>query len=79
MSESIELLKEKRKKAIERKLRAEEEIKRLTAKIEQAEMSNIKSVLKEYNISASDLPELIRKLKQGNRGALEEYETTEST
>lgn len=72
--ENLEYLKERLAKAYEKKQKIEDEIKRLNAKIEQAEVSNIKAALKEYNISVSDLPELLKALSEGNTGALECYE-----
>ncbi len=76
MPETIENLKEKLNKAYEKKEKAEDEIKKYTAKIEQFEISAILATLKEYNIKPSDLPELLKKLSKGETGAVEDYAET---
>ena len=64
MNETLANLKERLKKAIDKKEKAEAEIKRLTAKIEQEEMAAIRYTLKEYNIKPSDLPELLKQISK---------------
>lgn len=76
MIENIDSLKERLKRAYEKKDKAEEEIKKLTAKIEQVEMSTIRATLKEYNIKPCDLPELLKRLSKGDTGAVDEYAET---
>lgn len=76
MQDTIENLKEKLKKAYDKKEKAEDEIKRISAKIEQLELTTIKATLREYNIQPSDLPELLKKLRQGDIGAVENYAET---
>lgn len=76
MIETIENLKERLNKAYEKKDKIEKEIKNLQVKLEQAEISTIKTTLKEYNIKPSDLPELLRKLSKGNTGVIDNYAET---
>lgn len=61
--ETIEMLKEKLEKEKAKKAKAEENIKKLEVKIEQAEMTVIRAAMKEYNI---DIATLTKMLKNNN-------------
>lgn len=58
--ETIEILKEKLEREKAKKARAEENIKKLEAKIEQSEMTVIRATMKEYNIDLATLTELLK-------------------
>lgn len=58
--ETIEMLKEKLDKEKAKKAKAEENIKKLEAKIEQAEMTVIKAAMKEYNVDIATLTEMLK-------------------
>lgn len=73
MPESIELLTERLEKEKEKKARAEANIKKLEEKIEQANLSAIKSTMKEYNLSVPELIDILKKNKVINS---ETFETT---
>lgn len=73
MPESIELLTERLEKEKEKKARAEANIKKLEEKIEQANLSAIKSTMKEYNLSVPELIDILKKHKVINS---ETFETT---
>lgn len=58
--ETIEILKEKLDREKAKKAKAEENIKKLEAKIEQAEMTVIRAAMKEYNIDIATLTEMLK-------------------
>lgn len=58
--ETIEMLKEKLDKEKAKKAKAEENIKKLEAKIEQAEMTVIRAAMKEYNVDIATLTEMLK-------------------
>lgn len=58
---SSELIREKLKKEEEKKAKIEANIKTLKNKLEQAEMSEIKATMQEYNVSIADLKEFIKR------------------
>lgn len=58
--ETIEMLKEKLDKEKVKKAKAEENIKKLEAKIEQAEMTVIRAAMKEYNVDIATLTEMLK-------------------
>lgn len=58
--ETIEMLKEKLDKEKAKKAKAEENIKKLETKIEQAEMTVIRAAMKEYNVDIATLTEMLK-------------------
>jgi prefoldin subunit 5 len=71
MVETIEILRERLKKEEEKKAKAENNIKKLTEKIEQKEATIIKATMKEYNVSFTELSELLK-----NHSKVDNYEET---
>lgn len=63
MDNKINSLKEKLAKAEAKKASAEAEIRDIKAKLEQAELSAIQAVMKEYSIPYSEMIALIKKNK----------------
>lgn len=59
---SVKDLEDKLAKEIEKKTKAEEQIKKLKFQIEQAKLTEIKVVMEEHNVSFADLKELIKSL-----------------
>ncbi len=58
--ETIEMLKERLDRERAKKAKAEENIKKLEAKIEQREMTVIRAAMKEYNIDFATLAEMFK-------------------
>lgn len=58
--ETIEMLKEKLEKEKAKKAKAEENIKKLETKIEQAEMTVIRAAMKEYNVDIATLTKMLK-------------------
>lgn len=54
------MLKEKLDKEKAKKAKAEENIKKLETKIEQAEMTVIRAAMKEYNVDIATLTEMLK-------------------
>lgn len=59
---SVKDLEDKLAKEIEKKTKAEEQIKKLKLQIEQAKLTEIKVAMEEHNVSFADLKELIKSL-----------------
>lgn len=59
---SVQALEDKLAKEIEKKTKAEEQIKKLKLQIEQAKLTEIKAAMKEHNVSFADLQELLKSL-----------------
>ena len=72
MIENVEVLTERLKKEQEKKAKAEANIKKLEEKIEQANLSTIKSTMKEYNLSVPQLIEILKNNKVNNNEIFEE-------
>lgn len=68
--ENIDMLKGKLAKEKDKKARIEQNIKRLEEKIEQAETSQVKALMKEYDIDIATLSELLK--QHGDIGELVE-------
>jgi flagellar motor switch protein FliM len=59
---SIETLKSRLQKEEEKRDKAESNIKKIKAQIEQVEITEIKATMEEHNINLSDLKELLKDL-----------------
>ena len=65
---SLDVLKEKLQKEIEKRDKAEANIKRLEIKIEQEELSTIKATMKAHNVSFSELQSWLNSQNTENTG-----------
>lgn len=65
---SLDVLKEKLQKEIEKRDKAEANIKRLEIKIEQEELSTIKATMKAHNVSFSELQSWLNSQNTENSG-----------
>jgi DNA-binding protein H-NS len=66
---SLDVLKEKLQKEIEKRDKAETNIKRLEIRIEQEELSTIKATMKAHNVSFSELQSWLNSQKTDDTGA----------
>ena len=66
---SLDVLKEKLQKEIEKRDKAETNIKRLEIRIEQEELSTIKATMKAHNVSFSELQSWLHSQKTDDTGA----------
>ena len=66
---SLDVLKEKLQKEIEKRDKAETNIKRLEIRIEQEELSTIKATMKAHNVSFSELQSWLKSQKTDDTGA----------
>ena len=66
---SLDVLKEKLQKEIEKRDKAETNIKRLETRIEQEELSTIKATMKAHNVSFSELQSWLNSQKTDDTGA----------
>ena len=66
---SLDVLKEKLQKEIEKRDKAETNIKRLEIRIEQEELSTIKTTMKAHNVSFSELQSWLNSQKTDDTGA----------
>ena len=65
---SLDVLKEKLQKEIEKRDEAETNIKRLEIRIEQEELSTIKATMKAHNVSFSELQSWLNSQKTDDTG-----------
>lgn len=65
---SLDVLKEKLQKEIEKRDKAETNIKRLEIRIEQEELSTIKATMKAHNVSFSELQSWLNSQKTDDTG-----------
>lgn len=66
---SLDVLKEKLQKEIEKRDKAETNIKRLEIRIEQEELSTLKATMKAHNVSFSELQSWLNSQKTDDTGA----------
>ena len=66
---SLDVLKEKLQKEIEKRNKAETNIKRLEIRIEQEGLSTIKATMKAHNVSFSELQSWLNSQKTDDTGA----------
>lgn len=66
---SLDVLKEKLQKEIEKRDKAETNIKRLEIRIEQEELSTTKATMKAHNVSFSELQSWLNSQKTDDTGA----------
>ena len=66
---SLDVLKEKLQKEIEKRDKDETNIKRLEIRIEQEELSTIKATMKAHNVSFSELQSWLNSQKTDDTGA----------
>lgn len=66
---SLDVLKEKLQKEVEKRDKAETNIKRLEIRIEQEELSTIKATMKAHNVSFSELQSWLNSQKTDDTGA----------
>lgn len=66
---SLDVLKEKLQKEIEKRDKAETNIKHLEIRIEQEELSTIKATMKAHNVSFSELQSWLNSQKTDDTGA----------
>lgn len=66
---SLDVLKEKLQKEIEKRDKAETNIKHLEIRIEQEELSTLKATMKAHNVSFSELQSWLNSQKTDDTGA----------